>query len=306
MAGIRNIHEFCKLYKVSVPLPKEADYYLEILQRSREFRRLPEQIAAFAELERALQATGESLGTYRNRKFEQLKAFILATEAYQRFQQAELPQKLRSKRLQPVDEGSLLVSVDIVKANYSVLRVYDREEELASSWDDFCVDHEVALALARSKSFRQMLFGNLNPRRSQRLQHGFMHDLLVLLEQHDLDWDRDVAFASHDELFLVCGATDEQVGRGHRFLRLIEAEEFELPLRFSFFRLRQIEKGRFLKTNHRHDPASYELTESFRSLVGVPGNQFYMVFKEHVLNEPLDDRDLYFWNEHRLAKWVVT
>jgi len=306
VAGIRSIHEFCKLYKVSVPLPKEADYYLEILQRSGEFRQLAEQIAAFAELERELQVTGESLGAYRNRKFEQLKAFILATEAYRRFQQAALPQKLRSKKLQPVDEGRLLVSVDVVKANYSVLRVYDREGELASSWGDFCADHEVAPALALSKSFRQMLFGNLDPRRSQRLQHGFMHDLLVTLEQHDLDWERDVAFASHDEFLLVCGATEEQVARGHRFLRLIGSREFELPLRFSFFLLRQIEKGRFLKINYCHDPTSYELTESFRSLVGVPGNQFYMVFKEHVLNEPLDDRDLYFWNEHRLAKWVVT
>lgn len=37
----------------------------------------------------------------------------------------------------------------------------------------------------------------------------------------------------------------------------------------------------------------------------APGNLFHMMLKKHVIKQPLDERDLYFWNENRLAKWVV-
>ncbi|MEM7354015.1 MAG: hypothetical protein AAF657_24650, partial [Acidobacteriota bacterium] len=201
----------------------------------------------------------------------------------------------------------LLISLDIVQANFSVLRSFDKEEALGASWRDFGARQDLDPALIESKSLRQILFGNLNPKRSQRLQHAFMARVRQAL-QVDLGVEaEDLAFSSHDELVLSTARSDEPAARCDEIGDWLDHQSFELPLKTSIFRLRAFEKGRYVKTVYRLITVggTPRLERRYRSLFGVPGNRFYLEFKRHVLDEPLDERDLLFWNDHRLAQWVV-
>ena len=48
-----------------------------------------------------------------------------------------------------------------------------------------------------------------------------------------------------------------------------------------------------------------ESGKSYRKLIGVPGNQFYIYFKKYTLQEPLEERDLFFQQDNQLAKWIL-
>ena len=63
-----------------------------------------------------------------------------------------------------------------------------------------------------------------------------------------------------------------------------------------------------LKTDHHPDSLHPPITtfrQGEQSLFGVPGNQFFMYYKQHILKRELEERDLLFWCDDRLAKWVV-
>jgi len=62
----------------------------------------------------------------------------------------------------------------------------------------------------------------------------------------------------------------------------------------------------FYKVNFDKDPKiAVGITEICQRLYGVPGNQFYIFFKQHILHEDVQEEDLYFYTENRLAKWVL-
>lgn len=41
-----------------------------------------------------------------------------------------------------------------------------------------------------------------------------------------------------------------------------------------------------------------------KQLHSVPPNKYFKMFKEHVLGEPVEEKDLYFTVDGELAKWV--
>ncbi|MEM7350702.1 MAG: hypothetical protein AAF657_07850, partial [Acidobacteriota bacterium] len=144
---IRDLKEFSKLYKVPVPVEEECAYYFATLGRSPQYGELDRWIGLFADLEERLQGTGESVAEHKMRRLGELKAFVCDTEAYRRFQGAELPGGLRTQKLSPERAGELLISLDIVQANFSVLRSFDKEEALGASWRDFGARQDLDPAL---------------------------------------------------------------------------------------------------------------------------------------------------------------
>ena len=69
------------------------------------------------------------------RVMNELKAHLEATEAYQRFQVVELPPRLKTQKLSPLRAGELLLSIDVVQANFSLLATFDSEGALGASPD---------------------------------------------------------------------------------------------------------------------------------------------------------------------------
>lgn len=301
---IQDIQTFSKLFKLPIPLHREVDYYLQTLARSAQFEDMATLRAEFESFEARLQQRQMGAAQYRNQCNERLVKFIGATEAYKRFEDAPLPARPSRKDDRRRFHGQVWLSIDLRKANYHTLRRFDDDGELGQSWEALLEEQGVDRALSHSKSFRQIIFGNLNPKRSQRLQSAIIADMLHGLIGGGQMVQDEVVFIGHDELIVACGQGPEAAERCAAIGQAAQALE-ALPaphtMRLTVLRHSAL-AGRGCALEEHLDPNTLDVTQ--RRLFGVPGNLFFLYFKQHVLQEPLDVRDRYFWNEGRLAMWV--
>ena len=77
----------------------------------------------------------------------------------------------------------------------------------------------------------------------------------------------------------------------------------QLDLNLRAVRLENLGRGSYIRERFNLEEGKFVF--SHKTLYGVPGNQFFMHFRKHVLDEEYDERDLLFINDHKLAKWVV-
>lgn len=294
-----DINEFSKLFKIPIPKHEEFWYYVQTLAKSPQYADLPELVRRFAEFEKAV----GDVKAYKRQCFEKLVPELRANRAYWRLQECSIVKNLPRKKLTLTGKGNWLLSVDIIQANYSTLLCYDVENELKPSWAEFCTKHQVDPVLAQSKSFRQYVFGHLSPSRTQRIQHMYITQFIRALGTSDS------VFISPDEVILAADSREElrqlmekvrEVDQ--RSFGLTPLEAFHVKLTpFQFYKIEG--KGQYAKS--LLDPNTLEEKDEVH-LYGVPGNMYYLKFKQYVLGEPLEERDLFFWTEQRLAKWVAT
>lgn len=311
---IRDIEEFCRLYRIRIPVQEEFDYYIHTLSRSPEFDWLPDRVEDFARFERQLKS-----GTVGSYKMEQLKALRKAleeTETYKAYAAYEFEAPGERKDLLSAHDGRFLVSVDIHQADFSIFKAFDESAELPGTWEDLCEEMDISPVLADSIAWRQMLFGKLISKRNQRLQHLFMEAFVDLLRPLGLQEEQVLSLGPND-LTLVLGRDGEEAVRTLQAVALIAdlvggedcSDRIPVPFQGKFqvdcrpIKLESLRPGAFLKTHYVLEDG--ELDPDFRSLYGVPGNQYFLYFKDKVLRGRFDRRDLMFMTERRLAQWVI-
>ena len=313
---IKNIDEFCKLYKVSIPVNEHFDYYVSILKRSNEFGywpnpKLQKQIDDFIDLERFVEENNfESVTRYKLRSLDKIKDYLLSTNAYKDFIATELPkEKIESRDwINKEDLFSVLISIDFSSANYSVLKTFDKDGELEKDWKSLCEKFDLHKALVNSKSFRQIVFGNTNPKRFQTIQHNKIMQVLSTLKEKYKIQDDDIVFIAHDEIILkvktantaryLMDAIDKHV-----------APMVNMPVKYTCFILEKIQKNIFVKSICSIAPShserdSYFFNEEYKTLHGVPGHKYFLFFKKYILKEETEERDLMYMNDGQLCQWV--
>lgn len=316
---IEDIEEFTKLFKINIPVEKEFEYYIETLNKSEEYSYggplvlLNDTIESFNKLEEYVVEQGyASIKAYKNYCMDALANYIKSTNAYNNLISAEMPSiKMFTKdHTNQMEESHYLISLDFRSANYSVLKTFqnDGENELCESWKKLCEKFNIHETLANSKSFRQIVFGNTNPKRLQTFQHekiiklvGFLQDKLSFKEE-------DFVFISHDELIFKVRKANTVVAIEDLHMKTME-KLTNMSIKLTAFSMRKIKKNIFVKTLYRISPGfnditNYYFSEFYNTLHGVPGNKFYMYFKKYILKEPLDERDLLHYNDGELCKWV--
>ena len=141
---IRDLEEFRRLFRVNVPVPQHADYYLDTLARSPEFAGLPALRERFVAFEHRLAARGVTVGAYKHEQLGRLRDELAATPAYRRMCAAPPAGALPTRSRLAEHAGAWLVSLDIREANFSVLKLHDDEGALGDGrWADFCAAREV-------------------------------------------------------------------------------------------------------------------------------------------------------------------
>jgi hypothetical protein len=329
---IRDMDEFCKLFKINIPNYADFDYYIRTLKKSKEYEySIDNYIKIFCELEQYVQENGiESVKKYKMQSLDFIKEYLENTQAYKSMMEKELPQgTLVPTRdwINKVEEDDLLISLDFASANYNVLKTFDApaDNELKKNWYELCELLEIHPTFIASKSFRQIVFGNTSPKRLQRFQHFNMSKVIEALKQmpilpkgllplssYKLD-DNKLVFISHDEIIIKVKDGNEAAELEHLSNKLSEFAS-GMPIRTTKFKLRRIKKDVFLKSvfethdfyssNNYSLPASFLVSE-YNTLHGAPGNQFYMYFKKHILSESYDDRDLIYFNDGQPCMWVI-
>lgn len=183
------------------------------------------------------------------------------------------------------DENKIYTSMDIKSANWTVFKTICN---LNKSWEEFAQTLGVPEYLIQSKQFRQIIFGNLNPKRQASIQKNIISNLYNEIK---LDYP-DVIFHQIN--------TDEIICEAGIYKDFVMYADKKIELKNKFFTMKKIESRGdtfYIQTDF--------LTNK-RKLVNCPGNRFFIHLKEQILNQPLDDKDLIFEvSPNQFAKWIV-
>lgn len=304
---MKSISEFERLYKVNIPFHEKSQYYIDTLLKSAEFNFIPSAIKDFEELESIL--GDKTIKVYKQEKMDEVIDYIEKSTAYynyMRYDIQSLPKPTtkdeRNKNFADDQTGKFYLSVDISKANYSIFKnVFAENNELGKDWNDFMNKLNVHPALGNSKSFRQYIFGNISPNRNQRIQQHLINQLVDQLMQFEEIQNNPPIYITHDEIILQ---TDQFPNGRLEYIisKCKELWQFPIPTKFSWFKIERIgERKKLYIERHLNSDGSFK----YSSLFGVAGNQFYYYFKKYILKEPLILEDLYFYNDEKLAIWVV-
>ncbi len=137
---IKDLEEFARIYKLSIPVPLYAKYYLLTLFRSPQFASTAKTINLYVEFEKYLKdnaTTYESARDYKAKKSDQLSKYIKETEAYKRIDAIAIDKKenLEGKDKRKQFNNVLLMSIDLRKANFTTMKIFDDENALTDSWE---------------------------------------------------------------------------------------------------------------------------------------------------------------------------
>lgn len=308
---VESIEEFERLFKVNIPVPEHFDYYVDTLKRSPFYEDLGDLVERFFEYENdVVNKLGyKSAKSYKlDYALPKLVDYIKNTNAYKGLNSWEIPNvKLRKKDLILSNVNTYLISFDFSSANYNSLKIFDVDNELFGSWSSLCRELNVHPFLVNSKSFRQYVFGNLCPKKLQTFQHIQIIKIInCLIESYGYQ-EEDFIFISHDE-FVIRLRPDhklatERIFHLHKVVDEIKTKKgIIMPMHNKVFKNELISGEMFIQTEYNVKMGG--LSEKYDRLFKVPSNKFFKYFKEYIIKEPLDERDLMFIVEGEVATWL--
>lgn len=226
-----------------------------------------------------------------------IKDLIAKTETYKKLNAFDmnkdfpLEEQVKQQNIYIIPNvGKKLISVDLEKANFNVLKMIGLSEEVgANSYNELLnkfTDDEYYFI---SKKIRQVIFGDLNPARQQRIQKFVINNLCKKLKENGCT----LSSASSDEIIIQ-----------NQDLTSKDIKEIlkEVPEEFKFFR---VEDFVFEKIDENHDFfVKTTLTEKGpkTEFKNVPGHVFAQVYKRY-LNQESNEYDLLFYHEGFLAQF---
>jgi len=337
VSAVRSPVELAKLWKLTIPKYDETYYYVHTLSLSKEWQNIWDKVKEFAELEDWLEDKGiHSVGKYKGTLSKDIRDYIKATEAFTRFTKFDMdsftyahPLKgTTDTRTKYFDGETVLLSIDINSANYTIFTLFDEKGEMGTSWLDFCSKQkDMHPIMTKAKIFRQVIFGELNSSRNSKIQSRVTLSIYShLIEKFGISLAEKLVFLSHDELVFQFGKeTKESLQWINQVNTYLDTTTVPITSSDTNLHARAIHKGKHFKTtvyrmkalddagskavktvlSVQDTDGESSYVEQHKSLFGVSASQFFMHFKRYVLNMPVEERDLYFVSEGRLAKWVV-
>lgn len=82
---MKNIKEFCKLFKVNIPLESESQYYLETLSLSKEYKDITDLANSYTEFENWVERQGyNSVKEYKFQCLDKIVDFVKISSSYKK------------------------------------------------------------------------------------------------------------------------------------------------------------------------------------------------------------------------------
>ncbi|MBO5389316.1 MAG: hypothetical protein J6A59_14530 [Lachnospiraceae bacterium] len=196
--------------------------------------------------------------------------------------------------------GKNFISIDIKKANFSVLVHYAKETGTqffdSYSWEDFMKQFTDIRYFAESKYIRQVVFGNCNPKRQVTYEKYLVTKILDELISNNCVEESDVYSISSDELIInVDSMKAVNVGKILDYINDINW----IPLRITYFKLGKVENtDAYIKKIYDYHNWDIQL-----ELKCVKPSE--SIFIHRALNkEELTENDKVFISDGRLAKFI--
>lgn len=303
---MKDLKNFCKLFNIYVPVDIHQEYYFDQLEQSGYRPEIKSLIKLYSEFEE----TVRDPHSHKMASMDRLIKFIKESDFYKYFNEdPTVTKELADYKIEGInqtgfhyqDPEKVFLSIDMSKANYQILKQYDKTGIIGQSWDHFLDLQEINPIYKHSKTFRQHTLGNLNPKRIQRHQAIVMDKL-----SKEIGFDNELISKSYDELIYL-------IPKMNSYPNFAYSDVVPYEFKQTIYTMEQIGKEKYIKKIYN------PLGDEKHELKGVEGNMFYMYLKKYIScrethwgmkyrpNEvEYDDRDLYFIDNKRLAKWIET
>jgi hypothetical protein len=227
------------------------------------------------------------LGTYYEVRDNVIKT-VTESEAFKKFNESsfncykvETPLKPKHKELYNAENiGKRFLSFDLVKSNIQALNYADKEILMNSlAYEDFIGKFTDSRYIAKSKYFRQVVFGQMNPKRHITIAKYLISKVYELLRENKIiDWDL-VCVSSDEIVFEVpVGTMIEQMGKIMGEAMKLVHSKLGLIVRCTDFRL----SGYNLRTDGCKSVCNFYLKWGGNvgwELKGVPLQYYSIVYK---------------------------
>lgn len=202
--------------------------------------------------------------------------------------------------------GKTFLSIDLKKANFQALKFFNRELVFgADTYEEYISKFTDSEYFKSSKKLRQIIFGNMNPKRQVKIEKYIMNKILILLTTNILHEESIVSF-SNDEIVFDYNTSfdktwnDDCINAWHvshaNLIKNICKSFLGIDVRVEIFKLEQIENKPYYVKEFIVGDKKYELK-------CVPKIYFPQVFKKYNGLE-VNEKDLMFWFEGQLCTFM--
>lgn len=230
---------------------------------------------------------------------------IKLSDGYNRFNEEDMGKysvkykDLPSKDIyKPSNVGKMFISIDMRKANFSVLKFYDKSIfSNADTWEEFIERHTENKHIVNSKYIRQVILGNCNPKRQVTYEKYLMGLVLEVLIDELGYSASDIAFFSNDEIVIDMGKYEDCINK-QKILEMAVNVRFNIPFRIELFYLHKITgtDGYYKEIVRNIIEREYE----FKCL-----NNYILPFVLRKFNrEEITENDKVFYHEGLLSKFM--
>ena len=229
--------------------------------------------------------------------------FIKSREGWDAFNNLDMNQFAAKNKnfpskdvFKPTNIGGAFVSIDIKKANFSVLNAYDPAIfGFVNTWEEFIHKFTDSDYITSSKYIREVIMGNCNPSRVITYEKYVTDGILTKLLDAGID-PMFIAFFSNDEIIVDVTSLDLPT-----IMNTITnvVKNAEVPLRVEYYRLIAVKKNNKIIGYIRQ---MADGTYDFKCF----NNQDLILVLRTLNGESIKDSDLTFENEGFLAKYIDT
>lgn len=288
-----NYGELTKAYpEFKIPYHKYTDYYIETLIDAELVTQRP------IELLKDLEETVTDAGKYKMKMMDKvLESFSeKGWELSEILDMSQFKTDYTELEFNDYKKDKYYLSIDLRQANWQAFK-YAFNLDLPK-WEEWVIsEFDIHPFYAESKSWRQLLFGNTNPKRLQTIQK---HMMGKLIEKLTSEMSCAIVSRRSDELVLELS----YLPIVHSFMFENLSSWAEMQVKVTCFKVELVESlGEGIKVKHFFELNGQPNPPS--KMMSVPGNRFFMHLKNIILKKPILERDLFFEQDRKLAQWVI-
>lgn len=189
------------------------------------------------------------------------------------------------------------VSIDLTKANFQALKyINPLIVNDANNYKEFIGQFTDLEYMKQSKYLRQVIFGNINPKRQVKIERFLIEKAVTFLLVNNFILKENIEMVASDELVFNINEKDiEKFSEGVVNIAKALKCELNLDVDIEIFKLAYIGNKCFAK-EFINNKKIYELKN-------VPKIYFSQVYKRYT-NQQLNEYDLIFRHEGKIAKFL--
>lgn len=245
-----------------------------------------------------------------NRVKDKVINYLKEKESYKEFNSCDM--KKYSKRTDVSNQelyiipnvGKSFISIDLKKANFASLKHHNSDiVDNTDNYEEFIAQFTDMKSITDSKYIRQVIFGNLNPKRQQSVQKSIIADMIEHLK--GIYPHTSFRTASSDEIIIEL-PENYNSDMHQETINLMQEHFPEIVLHFDTFTIKSIGNKKYFAKEFFEvdiDGNKKYFDKSKSDIKGVPGHIFIQVFKEY-MGIKKDSKDNLFYHEKRLCQFI--